>query len=73
VRGLAIGGLQGTYQVPAHVHVAGGSGEAKYWLDPIGLASNYGFDTYVLRQIERLLAANHDRLMRAWAHYQFAP
>ena len=54
---------------PAHVHVKGEPGEAKYWLDPIGLANNYGFETTELRQIERLIAANHDRLVRAWNRY----
>jgi hypothetical protein len=56
---------------PAHIHVT--PGEAKYWLDPIGIASNYGFDTNELRQIERILVANRDKLMRVWEHYQIVP
>ncbi|HVA49063.1 MAG TPA: DUF4160 domain-containing protein [Pirellulales bacterium] len=54
---------------PAHVHITGEPGEAKYWLDPIGLASNYGFEVPELQQIERILVANHDRLMQAWGKY----
>ena len=29
---------------PPHIHVKAGSDEAKYWLDPMELAKNYGFN-----------------------------
>jgi hypothetical protein len=54
---------------PAHIHVAGEPGEAKYWLDPVGLANNHGFEPNELRQIERILVAHRDKLLRAWQKY----
>src|SRR5262245_37627615 len=29
---------------PPHIHVRAGGDEAKFWLDPVALASNYGFN-----------------------------
>jgi hypothetical protein len=42
-------------QEPPHIHVQASSDEAKFWLDPIGLASNYGFRGRDLTEIERLV------------------
>jgi len=39
-----------------HVHVHGGSGEAKFWLDPeIELAKNYGLLQSELNRILKLI------------------
>ena len=29
---------------PPHIHVKAGEDEAKFWLDPVGLVANYGFN-----------------------------
>lgn len=39
-------------QEPPHIHVKAADDEAKFWLDPIGLASYRGFNSAELTQIE---------------------
>ncbi|WP_256091620.1 DUF4160 domain-containing protein [Candidatus Thiosymbion oneisti] len=53
-----------------HVHVASGSGEAKFWLEPeIELAKNCRFSRKNLKQIEIYIEAHHDELVSAWKTY----
>ena len=40
---------------PAHIHVDAGDGECKFWLDPVGLASQRGMSVSELRKAERLV------------------
>jgi Domain of unknown function (DUF4160) len=40
---------------PAHIHVDAGDGECKFWLDPIGLASQRGMSVSELRKAERIV------------------
>jgi hypothetical protein len=54
---------------PPHIHVRGNDGEAKFWLGQISLAYNYGYSGPVLRQIERVVAENHELLLTAWNEY----
>ena len=40
---------------PQHVHIESDEKVAKYWLDPVQLASSYGFRSYELTQIRGLV------------------
>lgn len=51
---------------PPHIHVKAGSDEAKFWLEPIALAANYGFKAHELNEVERLVHEHWDDLMEAW-------
>ncbi len=51
---------------PPHIHVRAGSDEAKYWLDPMELGKNYGFNGRELSQIEELIRFYHTDLLEAW-------
>ena len=51
---------------PPHVHVRAAENEAKYWLVPIGMAWNYGFNARELKQIERHLQDNLSYLTESW-------
>lgn len=51
---------------PPHIHVKAGEDEAKLWLDPVGLAANYGFNGRELGEIERLVEEHRDQLLEAW-------
>ena len=53
-------------QEPAHIHVKAGGDEAKFWLNPIELASNYGFSARELNDIERIIKENQEVLREAW-------
>ena len=50
-----------------HVHVYGGDGEAKFWLEPeIELARNYGLSRLQLKQIEEIIEDHYNELTSAW-------
>jgi len=53
-------------QEPPHIHVKAGEDEAKFWLDPVQLAVNYGFNGRELTRIERLIEENLTELLEAW-------
>ena len=53
-------------QEPPHIHVKADSDEAKYWLDPVQLAANYGFNVRELTEVERLVEEHRDQLLEAW-------
>jgi len=54
---------------PPHIHVKANGDQAKFWLDPVQLASNYGFRSYELNEIERIVREYQVRLMEAWYGY----
>jgi hypothetical protein len=49
-----------------HIHVKAESDRTKFWLDPIVLASNYGFRAHELNEIERIVQEHKDVLLEAW-------
>jgi len=51
---------------PAHVHVEGDDGEAKYWLRPVALKNAWGYSARELRVIQRIIEAHRDEFQRAW-------
>ena len=53
-------------QEPPHIHVKAGGDEAKFWLDPIALAANHGFNGRELGEIERLVEQHRAELLEAW-------
>lgn len=53
-------------QEPAHIHVKAGEDEAKFWLDPVELVVNYGFNGRELKQIERLVEEHRNEFVEAW-------
>jgi hypothetical protein len=51
---------------PPHVHVDRDDQSAKFWLNPIALARNLGFNPSELRRIQRMLKENENLLMEKW-------
>ena len=51
---------------PPHTHVKAGGDEAKFWLDPIALAANHGFNGRELGEIEQLIRQHQVELLEAW-------
>ena len=51
---------------PQHIHVKADDDQAKFWLAPIELASNYGFSAHELSRIERMIEEHQVELMEAW-------
>lgn len=51
---------------PPHIHIKREKDNAKFWLEPVSLASNHGFKSHELRAIERIIQDNLDELRRKW-------
>jgi hypothetical protein len=56
-------------QEPPHIHVKAGGDQAKFWLDPVDLAANYGFRAHELGEIEGIIQQHWRELMEAWDGY----
>jgi hypothetical protein len=50
---------------PPHVHVDRDRLSAKFWLNPVSLARNLGFNARELRQIERLIGEHQTEFLEA--------
>ena len=68
-------GIPGPYRVfftsfdctePPHVHVERENKTCKFWLEPLGLVRNHGFDARELGRIRRLIGLHHAKIMEAW-------
>ena len=51
---------------PPHVHVDRDVLSAKFWLGPVALVRNLGFDAVELRKVERLVTEHEVELREAW-------
>jgi hypothetical protein len=61
---------KGMPREPRHVHVEGGSRDAKIWLEPeVSIEDSYGFNPSDLSRILRVVNENRERLLRAWGDY----
>jgi hypothetical protein len=56
-------------QEPPHIHVRAADKECKFWLEPVSLEINYGFNARELSTIEELIDLYHDDLLEAWNDY----
>ena len=54
---------------PPHIHIKAGSNQANFWLDPIELASNYGFKAHELNKIETIIEQYENEFIEAWYEY----
>ncbi len=51
---------------PAHIHVEHGERLAKYWLEPVELASSKRFRDHELNEVRRLVLAHREVLLEVW-------
>jgi Domain of unknown function (DUF4160) len=58
-------------QEPPHIHVKAAGDEGKFWLDPVQLAANYGFNAREINEVEDLVRQHRAQLLEAW-HEHFA-
>lgn len=56
---------------PPHIHVDRDDLSAKFWLSPVSLARNIGFNDRELLKIRDIVVQNREKLLRAW-HEHFA-
>lgn len=54
---------------PPHIHVTREDMEAKFRLEPVSIAANYGFRAVELRKIKRLVLENCQKLLVAYTRW----
>lgn len=54
---------------PTHVHIDRDDLSAKFWLDPVQLAGNFGFRAHELRTIQSLVEQHRGKLLEAWDEF----
>ena len=54
---------------PPHIHVDRERFTAKFWLDPVQLATATGFPRHELRRLRDLVEANLEVLLKAWERH----
>ena len=54
---------------PPHVHIDRENFSAKFWLQPVSLANNFGFRAQELRRLQLLVIENRFHLIEAWHGY----
>jgi len=54
---------------PAHIHVKAAENEVKFWLQPIQLVANYGFNARQLNEILSLVEEHRNEFLEAWDEY----
>ena len=52
-----------------HIHVDRDDQSAKFWLEPVALARNFGFGPAELRRVNRLVVENENLLLEKWNEY----
>ena len=56
-------------QEPAHIHIQRERMLAKFWLNPVALASSTRFSSKELRKLEQLVVDNRNVFLEAWNEY----
>jgi hypothetical protein len=54
---------------PAHIHVQRERALAKFWLNPVALASSAGFPAQELTKLSRLVQENATIFVEAWNEF----
>jgi len=54
---------------PPHVHIDRDDQSCKFWIQNVALARNLGFSAKELRDIEKLVINNQQRLLEAWNEF----
>ncbi len=55
---------------PAHIHVQRERFLAKFWLEPVSLASSKRFRSHELRAIQRIVEGHEAELLEAWNEHE---
>jgi hypothetical protein len=51
---------------PIHIHIEKAENYAKFWLDPLFVAVNYGFTSKELREISEIIEENEALIKEKW-------
>ena len=54
---------------PPHIHIDKDNKSAKFWLNPINLAVNYGFNQKEINEIEKILKSSQKLMLDKWREF----
>ena len=54
---------------PPHIHVDRDDLSAKFWIEPVQLAANFGFRAHELREIQSIVLERRAHLLEAWNEF----
>jgi hypothetical protein len=54
---------------PTLIHVDRDNLSAKFWLNPVQLAGNFGFRAHELREIQSMVRNSRQRFLEAWNEF----
>jgi len=54
---------------PPHIHIDREDLSAKFWLDPVQLARNFGFRAHELRTIQSIVIEHREEFLEAWNEF----
>mgnify|MGYP002134649468 CR=1 FL=1 len=54
---------------PPHIHIDKAGHSAKFWLNPVKLASSSGFKDNALRDLEKKVRTERQQFLKAWHGY----
>jgi Domain of unknown function (DUF4160) len=54
---------------PPHIHIDREDLSAKFWLDPVQLARNFGFRAHELRTIQSIVIERREELQEGWNEF----
>ena len=54
---------------PIHIHVESAECYAKFWINPLFVAANYGFNSKELREISIIIEENENLIKEKWNEY----
>jgi hypothetical protein len=54
---------------PIHIHIEKAENYAKFWLDPVSIAVDFGFNSKQLREINLLIEENLELIKEKWDEY----
>ena len=63
---------EGDPREPAHVHVTAGENVAKFWLEPVVLASSKRLRAHEIKALQDLVEHHQAKFLEAW-HAHFEP
>ena len=66
IRGYAFRFYSNEGSEPPHIHVHKQGKEAKFWLDPVELVYNYGYNNTEINEIRRLVEDHRQAFLEAW-------
>jgi len=54
---------------PPHIHIDRDRSSAKFWLNPVSLAKNIGFNNAELNKINKIIVNNNIKFLDEWYEY----